>query len=266
VAPELGLRPVVNGSRPAPAVPGTIVLASENVAGAYPCALGTAPPGYGKGISISPPRARPNSPASDAPPPSLPAPLAGVFTVATRSVHTLKQAVNEAAAARSMQLGWKWKLLVLRAQGAVLSAFFDAFVRFFEGLSSSTTGATGAAAGATGAVAGAPSVAAALEVGGEAAEGGGGEGGGAAEGGGGEVGLAVSTLRPAATAQTPQQLLAVTMGAMLPKLRATSVSISRWARDRMERRVHRGECAWRHAATEARDVHVAPRPPAVALR
>ena len=266
VAPELGLRPVVNGSRPAPAVPGTIVLASENVAGAYPCALGTAPPGYGKGISISPPRARPNSPASDAPPPSLPAPLAGVFTVATRSVHTLKQAVNEAAAARSMQLGWKWKLLVLRAQGAVLSAFFDAFVRFFEGLSSSTTGATGAAAGATGAVSGAPSVAAALEVGGEAAEGGGGEGGGAAEGGGGEVGLAVSTLRPAATAQTPQQLLAVTMGAMLPKLRATSVSISRWARDRMERRVLRGECAWRHAATEARDVHVAPRPPAVALR
>ncbi|KOO26552.1 hypothetical protein Ctob_005834 [Chrysochromulina tobinii] len=188
VAPELGLRPVVNGSRPAPAVPGTIVLASENVAGAYPCALGTAPPGYGKGISISPPRARPNSPASDAPPPSLPAPLAGVFTVATRSVHTLKQAVNEAAAARSMQLGWKWKLLVLRAQGAVLSAFFDAFVRFFEGLSSSTTGATGAIAGATGAVAGAPSVAAALEVGGEAAEGGGGEfGGQAAEGGVGEA-------------------------------------------------------------------------------
>ena len=256
VAPELGLRPVVNGSRPAPAVPGTIVLASENVAGAYQCALGTAPPGYGKGISTSPPRARPNSPASDAPPPSLPAPLAGVFTVATRSVHSLEQAVNEAAAARSMQLGWKWKLLVLRAQGAVLSAFFDAFVRFFEGLSSSTTGATGAIAGATGAVAGAPSVAAALEVGGEAAEGGGGEfGGQAAEGGVGEVGLAVSTLRPAATAQTPQQLLAVTMGAMLPKLRATSVSISRWARDRMERRVLRGECAWRHAATEELGAH-----------
>ena len=243
VAPELGLRPVVNGSRPAPAVPGTIVLASENVAGAYPCALGTAPPGYGKGISISPPRARPNSPASDAPPPSLPAPLAGVFTVATRSVHSLEQAVNEVAAARSVQLGWKWKFLVMRAQGAVLGAFFASFVRFFEGLASSDTAAPGAAAGA-------PSVAAALEAGGEVAE-----GGGAAEGA-----LALSTLRPASTAQTPKQQLAAAMGQMLPKLRATSVSIARWAQERMERRVHRGEGAWRHAASEELGAHQASLP------
>ena len=151
--------------------------------------------------------------------------------------------MNEVAAARSVQLGWKWKFLVMRAQGAVLGAFFASFVRFFEGLASSDTAAPGASAGA-------PSVAAALEAGGEVAE-----GGGAAEGA-----LALSTLRPASTAQTPKQQLAAAMGQMLPKLRATSVSIARWAQERMERRVHRGEGAWRHAASEELGAHQASLP------